>query len=265
MDLDRDTLEELAKAALERPSNAVFYDDRLFDTHGAMFSWAEQSDSIVDESNYLTALELIKGAAGDDADEHIIDGTERHFACGYMRVLYVQVYETYEDEECDCAPTWEHEDDCEHDEDSFYCELYCRIECDGEECLPDEPEFTAAFKEAAELVEYLRGGGAILDDSDYSERESAAFEEALKEAIEQAQRNYYDTCEQDDKIAERFYEDESTTHRNQWCHPDDVCWVTVAEEYEAARDEYFDELAYEIYRWNVLGYNPNQLELDFAV
>ncbi|ATI18776.1 hypothetical protein SEA_DAUDAU_75 [Streptomyces phage Daudau] len=266
MELDRETLEQAAQEALERPSNAMFWDDRLFETHGAVFHWAEYSDDILEESNYLTALDLIKGAAGDNADEHVIDGTSRHWACGSLRTIYVQVYETYEDEECECEPTWEHEDDCEQDEYSVYCQLYCRIECDGEQCLPEQEEFTPAFIEATKLALYLKEGGAILDDSDYCEREWEAFEKALKEAVENAQREYtlVDSCEDDDAIAQRFYEDESTTHRNQWSCPDDVSWEIVEEEYREARDAYFLEKATEVYRWNVLGYNPDQLELFAA-
>ncbi|MFD7259339.1 hypothetical protein [Streptomyces sp. NPDC059874] len=261
MELDRETLEKAAREALEQPSNAAFYDDRLFTTHGAVFHWADYGDDLLEESNYLTALGLIKGAAGDH-DEHVIDGTSRHWACGSLRTIYVQVYETYEDEECECEPTWEHEDDCERDEDSTYCQLYCAIECDGEECLPEQEEFTAAFIEATKLALSLQDY-PILDESDYSEREWEAFEAALKEAVEHAQREHtmVDTCADDEAIAQRFYEDESTTHRSQWCRPDDVNWDVVAEEYETTRDEYFLEKATEVYRWNVLGYNPDQLEL----
>ncbi|MFF3249715.1 hypothetical protein ACFYWP_01600 [Actinacidiphila glaucinigra] len=266
MELDRETLEKAAEEALTRPSDALFWDDRLFETHGAVFHWAELGDDLLEESNYLTALDRIKGAAGDFADEHVIDGTARHFACGSLRTIYVQVYETYEDEECECEPYFEHEDGCEQDEDSWYCQSFCLFECDGERCLPEEREFTKAFIEATELALYLKGGGAILDDSDYSEREWEAFEKALKEAVEHAQREYtlVDTCAEDDAIAQRFYEDESTTHRNQWSRPDDVNWDIVEEEYREARDAYFLEKATEVYRWNVLGYDPDQLELFAA-
>ncbi|WMI34798.1 hypothetical protein SEA_MARAV_76 [Streptomyces phage Marav] len=265
MSLDFDTLNEIAEQCLERPSDAMFWDDRLFTTHGAMFHWAELGDDLLEESNYLSALELIKGAAGDDADEHVIDGTSRHFACGSLRTIYVQVYESYEDYECECEPTWEHEEECAHDEDDFYCQLYCRIECDGEECLPEQ-EFTAAFKEAAEILVGLRDY-PIVDESDYSEREWNAYEETLKEAVEHAQGEYVllDSDEEAEAIARRFYEDEDNAHRQSWCRAEEVDWEVVAEEYAEARDAYFLERAYEIYRWNVLGYNPNQLELDFAV
>ncbi|AVO22560.1 hypothetical protein PBI_PAEDORE_77 [Streptomyces phage Paedore] len=261
--LDRETLNEIAAQCLTRPSNAHFYDDRLFDTHGAMLSWSEQSNDLMEESNYLTALGLIKGAAGDDADAHIIDGSERHFACGYMRVLYVQVYESYEDYECDCEPTWEHEDECAHDEDDSYCQLFCRIDCDGEECLPEQ-EFTAAFKEAAELVSYLQGDGAILDDSDYFEREYDRWLKDVSDALDDAQREYVDdTAEEEAAIRELVEYGDRIGDTNEGS--EGANWSLTKEIYADYRDTYFEEKAYEVYRWNVLGYNPDQLELDIAV
>jgi hypothetical protein len=265
MELDRETLEKAAEEALARPSDAMFWDDRLFETHGAVFHWAEYGDDLLEESNYLTALDLIRGAAGDDADEHVIDGTSRHWACGSLRTIYVQVYETFE-EECECDPYFEHEDGCDEDEESWHCQNFCLVECDGERCLPEEQTFTPAFIEATELALYLRDGGAILDDSDYSEREWEAFEKTLKEAVENAQREYtlVDTCAEDGAIAELYYQDEDNTHRQSWCRSEDVDWEVVEEEYREARDAYFLERATEVYRWNVLGYNPDQLELFVA-
>ncbi|MCY0933652.1 hypothetical protein [Streptomyces sp. H34-S4] len=256
MELDRETLEKAAREALTQPSDSSFWDDRLFTTHGAVFHWAERGDDLLEESNYLTALDLIKAAADDGrtdteiSDEHVIDGTSRHWAVGSLRTIYVQVYE---DVECEG-----------HYDDDRILESGAGLGeaayCDGS-CIT-EREFTAAFVEATELALSLQDY-PILDDSDYSEREWEQFEAAMKEAVEQAQRKYtlVDTCDQDDEIAQRFYEDESTTHRSQWCRAEDVRWATVAEEYKAARDAYFEFLAYEAYLWNVLGVHPDQLVL----
>ncbi|MFI5863544.1 hypothetical protein [Streptomyces sp. NPDC051546] len=307
MELDREILEKAAREALERPSNASFWDDRLFTTHGAVFHWAERGDDLLEESNYLTALDLIKAAADDGrpdtevSDEHVIDGTSSHWAVGSLRTIYVQVYV---DETPECA--WE---DCDGEAGNTawigeikgpsYCtqhigdglqllaegawvdavaelaEDYDDFEVpdalsqsvyEGKLALtkekPVEREFTAAFVEATELALSLQDY-PILDDSDYSEREWEGFEAAMKEAVEQAQREYalVDTSGQDDEIAQRFYEDESTTHRSQWCRADDVSWTVVEEEYREARGAYFLEKATEVYRWNMLGYNPDQLEL----
>ncbi|WP_438470754.1 hypothetical protein [Streptomyces asiaticus] len=275
MDLDRETLERAAAEALERPGSAMFYDDRLFTTHGAVFHWAERSDDLLEESNYLTALDLIRSAADDGrpdteiSDEQVIDGMSSHWAYGSRRTIYVQVYEdnVMRCRECDEVAAWAVSRK-KHGRRRFLCDSHKdRWDWDTERwglaarpAIRYRPKFTAAFVEATELALSLQNY-PILDDSDYSEREWEAFQEAMKEAVEQAQRDHDDSCEQDDQIAQRFYEDESTTHRNQWCHPDDVCWSTVAKEYGAARDEYFLEKATEVYRWNILGYNPDQLEL----
>jgi hypothetical protein len=226
MELDRETLEKAAAEALERPSNAMFWDDRLFATHGAVMSWAELGDDILDESNYLTALAEIQGAAGDDADEHVIDGTSRHWACGSLRTIYVQVYEG-ETSECSSGECWQEAEYVAYlgdVEGEGWCSQHIENGLDrladdaleeavrelgedsGDETeriwkakraltrqVPIRREFTPAFIKAVELALYLKGGGAILDDSDYSEREWKVFEEALSRAVEWAQRDYCDT------------------------------------------------------------------------
>ncbi|MFJ6183742.1 hypothetical protein [Streptomyces sp. NPDC092295] len=280
MELDRETLEQAAEEALTRPSNAMFYDDRLFTTHGAVFHWVERDDDLMEESNYRVALDLIKSAADDGqpgtavSDEHVIDGTSGHWLVGSLRTIYVQVYEdnVMRCRDCDEVAAWAVSRK-KYGRRQFLCASHKetwdygteRYGLPALEPIVYRPKFTAAFVEATELALSLQGY-PVLDESDYSEREWEAFEKALKEAVEWTQREHalVDTCADDDAISERFYEDESTTHRNQWCRADDVDWNVVAEEYEAARDEYFDERAYEVYRWNVLGYNPDQLELDFA-
>ncbi|MFE9254054.1 hypothetical protein [Streptomyces sp. NPDC006879] len=243
--LDRDTLTEIAERCLTRPSDALFFDDRLFTTHGAMFSWAELGDDILEESNYLSALSLIEGAAGDFADTHVIDGTSRHFACGSLRTIYVQVYETYE-EECECAPTWQHEDECERDEDSWYCQSFCLNECDGEQCLPDEREFTPAFIEAAELA-YGLLDYPIIDESDYSERESERFWKNIQEAIDDAHRGHWEDSDADrEAILERAAEELNELYGHE--ANAGVSWSRVAEIWNEHRDAYFTERGNEA--WN---------------
>lgn len=275
MSLDREILEEIAEKCLERPSDAMFWDDRLFTTHGAVMHWAERGDDILEESNYLSALELIKGAAGDDADEHVIDGTSGHWLVGSLRTIYVQVYDdnAMRCRECGDIARWVARRR-KSDRRRFYCEpckdaWYSNMESWNLSTTPAveyRPKFTAAFKEAAEILVGLQGY-PVVDESDYSEREWNAYEETLKEAVEHAQGEYVllDSDEEAEATARRFYDDEGNAHRMSWCRAEDVDWEVVAEEYKAARDAYFEERAYEIYRWNVLGYNPNQLELDFAV
>lgn len=101
-EVDTDVLERAAAESLTRPSDASFWDDRLFTTHGATLSWAERGDDILEESNYLMAEEAIRAAAGDDADEHVIDATIKHWLVGSLRQLFVQV----RDDAGDFTPAW---------------------------------------------------------------------------------------------------------------------------------------------------------------
>lgn len=202
MTLDRETLEQAAEEALKRPSDAMFWDDRLFNTHGAVFHWAERGDDLLEESNYLTALDLIRAAADDGrpdtevSDEQVIDGTSRHWLVGSLRTIYVQVY----------------------DEDG---------------------EFTPAFAKATELALSLQDY-PILDESDYSEREWKAYEETLSEALDHAEREYWSDTEQEQAaIRERFYE--GPAQHLDWHRAEDVDWDKVAEEYGKVRDAHFEE------------------------
>lgn len=269
MDLDRETLEEAAAEALERPSNAFFYDDRLFTTHGRVFGWRESHGDVLEESNYLTALALITAAADDGredtevSDEQVIDGTESHFANGRIRVLYVQIYEGGCPEECEGREEFSHEEFCGHDSEDRYCRMYCKHECEGECNGPRT--FTAAFIEATKLALYLQDG-AVLDDSDFSEREWKRFEENAQRALDEAQREYtWDTFEELTEIQNRIFQASELSELMGREANADVSWEKVAEIYADYRGAYFDELAYEVYRWNVLGYNPDQLELSIAV
>ncbi|MGW7434705.1 hypothetical protein [Streptomyces sp. NPDC054849] len=240
--LDRDTLTDIAERSLKRPSDAMFWDDRLFTTHGALFSWAELGDDILEESNYLSALALIQGAAGDFADDHVIDGSARHFAFGSLRTIYVQVYETYE-EECECAPTWQHEDECERDEDSWYCQSYCLTECDGEQCLPDEREFTPAFIEAAGLA-YGLLDYPIIDESDYSEREMERFRKNVEDAVDDVHKQHWDDSDADrEAIFERAYDALQDLYGHE--ANADVSWSRVAQIWNEHRENYFVERANE--------------------
>jgi hypothetical protein len=221
-DIDIDTLEEYAASGLERPSDAAFWDDRLYTTHAPVIGWAERGDDILEESNYLSALSLIEGAAGDDKDEHVIDATVGHWLVGSLRQLFVQVRDA-----------------------------------DG--------EFTAAFREAVELSEGLKDY-PVVDESDYSEREWKAWEENASEAIDQAQRDYPDdTDEESQEIRDRVQSSEELGETYGYESNGGVDWDKVADIYREHRDEFFLAKATEVYRWNVLGYSPDQLALPLAV
>ncbi|MEU7400065.1 hypothetical protein [Streptomyces sp. NPDC044948] len=248
--LDRDTLTEIAEKALTRPSDAMFWDDRLFTTHGAMFHWADNGDDILEESNYLSALALIQGAAGDFADDHVIDGSARHFAFGSLRTIYVQVYEgdVMRCRECDEIAAWAVSRK-KHGRRRFLCDSHKDCwEWESERYgLPAlapikyRPKFTAAFTEAAELA-YGLLDYPIIDESDYSEREYERFQSNLNEALEYVQRDFEDDSEQESAaISERAYEGGLGELLGEL---PDACVDTdkVAAIYREARDAYFTEL-----------------------
>lgn len=254
--LDRESLEEIAQAVLERPSDAMFWDDRLFTTHGAVLHWAERGDDLVEESNYLTALELIRGAADDGrydtevSDAHVIDGTSSHWLVGSVRTIYVQVYEddVMHCRECDEIAAWAVSRK-KHGRRRFLCDSH-KDRWDGDTeryglpALPSikyRPKFTAAFKQAAEIITALQGY-PVLDDSDYSEREYERWHSNVNEALSDAQGEYeHDTEEQTAEIADRCDGPLSDLYGHL---PDGaVDWGKVAEIYREVRDAYFTELA----------------------
>ncbi|MFD7976738.1 hypothetical protein [Streptomyces sp. NPDC059071] len=245
--LDRETLTEIAEHALTRPADAYFWDDRLFTTHGAVLHWAELSGDLLDESNYLSALDRIRAAAdagrpdAEVSDEHVIDGSSRHFAFGSMRTIYVQVYEGGCPSDCEGPGRFEHEEHCAQDENDRYCAMWCRVECDGECNGPRT--FTPAFVEAAEIISGLQDY-PFVDESDHSERENARFQSNVNEALAEAQREYgHDSEQQTADIGQRAYEELGELYGQ--LADGAVDSDKVADIYREARNSHFSELANE--------------------
>ncbi|ATE85177.1 hypothetical protein SEA_GOBY_73 [Streptomyces phage Goby] len=269
VNVDIDTVQEYADNALERPSDAAFWDDRCYTTHAPVIGWADRGDDILEESNYHSAKALIEGAATED--EHVFEGTAGHWLVGSLSQVWVQVYETRPEcstigceEESEYLATYtlasyDSEGFCaEHKEaleGAFLAELL-RIE------FEDHPrDFTAAFIEAVEIQEALKDY-PILDETDFSEREWERFEENSKEAIEEAQRSHpEDSIEDITEIENRIFSESALSDLFGYEGNAEVSWDAVADIYDEYRDAYFLERATEVYRWNYLGYNPDQLEL----
>ncbi|AKY03904.1 hypothetical protein SEA_VERSE_74 [Streptomyces phage Verse] len=91
VNVDLDTVIEYAERALERPSDAAFWDERCYETHVPVISWADRGDDILEESNFHTARDLIAGAAEDE--EHWFQGSAGHWLVGNLEQIWVQVYE----------------------------------------------------------------------------------------------------------------------------------------------------------------------------
>jgi len=219
-DLDDETLERAAEECLTRPSDASFWDERLYTTHGAVLSWAERGDDILAESNYLCVLEELRGVAvhddswvgggdgQDDPDDYVIDGTCSHWLVGSLRVIYVRV-------------------------------------------RGDDGEFTQVFRAATEIALSLKHDYPVFDESDFSEREWEAYEKAVGEAVDSAASDHVDDSDEDvAAIKSRLWTTDGAL-------PDydgpDVDWDAVAEAYDEIRDEHFAERAHEAWTAQIDG------------
>lgn len=160
-DIDGDTLTTFAVRALERPSNFGASDDRLYTTHAPTFAQAINSDGILAESNFATAKAELEGAEAHD---------------GRVRV--------------------EGSDECDGDDDSDVIDarighwaigpidqLFVRV------YAADGKTFTGAWRMAVSLLLALEDY-PLLDESDYSERESKAFEASLGYAFDDVERGH---------------------------------------------------------------------------
>ncbi|ANT41076.1 hypothetical protein BI024_gp72 [Streptomyces phage Nanodon] len=271
MNVDIDTVQEYADNALERPRDAAFWDSRCYSTHAPVIGWADRGDDILEESNYHSAKSLIEGAATDP--EHVFEGSAGHWLVGSLSQVWVQVYEARP--ECNtigCEEESEYLATFPHGEEGTYCEEHKEglegtflAELLGIEFEDLHRDFTAAFIEAVEIQEALKDY-PILDESDFSEREWERFEENCKEALGDAQREYEDdTIEDITAIENLIFEESALSDLFGYEGNAEVSWERVAEIYAEYRDAYFLERATEVYRWNVLGYNPDQLELDIVI
>lgn len=233
--LSDEDLREAAKEALERPSDAAFWDERLYTTHAPVLAWADRGDDLIAESNYLRVLEDLTAHAANaehfDAEAHeweeccrqegtaypgnceraegyLIDASIGHWLVGSLRQLFVQVYED-----------------------------------DGE-------TFTHVWREAVEIAYALRDY-PIYDEDDFNEREWEEFERVLGEALDWAERQVFD---------DRYGEDADRTEweteqliaslRDRidldmlgWCRADDVDERELAVQLRDLLDEHYEEEA----------------------
>jgi hypothetical protein len=249
MDIPDSEFIRIAKRALEYPGSFMRYDERIFDTHGLVFAWADRGDDLLAESNYHVMLEELRGVVAHEdntcTDEDLIEGSEGHWLVGHLSTIYVRVFE-------DCTV---HGEDCE-------------------DPALGHREFTVIFKEAAALLLKIEDY-PILDESDYYEREYAAWQANVWEALDSAiSKHSEDTeaewvafftlltfgaraCPGSNDVAQvdlwdLFSHGESS--------PDSVDWEAVQAAYDAVRDAHFERLALE---WVAAGHNvpANQLPL----
>lgn len=223
-DLDAAQVAKAAEEALTQPSHSAWYDDRYFETHGCVWAWADKSDDILAESNYHAALDALNGAVAHDesgASEERGDDVLDVTASHWL------------------VNTMRH--------------LFVRVYTDD-----SQTAYTPAFLEAVRLRDRYRDY-PVLDESDYSERESKAFDESVCDAIDAAARDYPDdTPAEQEAFAFLLSWDEG--HRDaiyQAGYPD-ADYDEVARVYALARSEHFEWLAQRCLPFAVSGVLPGQ-------
>lgn len=161
-EVTREQLEEAARECLTQPDNCAMWDDRLYKTHGPVYSWADRGDDVLDESNFHTILADLQGYAREESDD-VFDGSVSHWLVGSLQQIWVRVY----DEDGDFTPAFVRATEIAH-------------------ALRDYPVFDESDWSERELEvheEYLR---MALDDAVHewafdSEEESAAIRDAVLE------------------------------------------------------------------------------------
>lgn len=204
MDIDRADLDRAARAALTQPSDSHMWDERYYDTHGVTFSWADRSDDLIEESNYHAALAAIRGAA-----VHTGNDPDDH-------VIDASVNH------------WAY---------GSLRQLFVRV-------YNDDGSYTSAFTEAASLALFVRYEHPVIDDSDLSEREYDRFQSNVRQAVNDAQRDYPDDTPEESAAFERAtYNDEETSELLGREANGDVSRDAVAEIYKGHRNQHFEQRA----------------------
>lgn len=96
-------------------------------------------------------------------------------------------------------------------------------------------QFTQAWREAVSIGLFLRDEYPVLDESDYSDRETVAFEKKLDEAYQDAARKFDD----DDPVADYLKAGVYEAYREECDGFDEVDYHSVQGLYSDARDEFY--------------------------
>lgn len=241
-------------SSLDGPSNGYMNMDEGF---GVVYSYAPDAGDLIAESNYHATFDMVRSAAGDNADRDVQESSVRHWTYSYYDIILVRVYEPgYEPDR------WEHVD--EHPQDV------------------EDVRYTAAFLQAVKCAD-ARQNYPLLDESDYNQREYEAWEKEIGEGIAAAQRALDVEDDPDDEAEIRRVmfelideEGESAADAlggEDGYTPDNVDYDKVKEWYAKAREEMFARRVaafwgdpIEIHRdtpgsGTILFVDPNQLTL----
>ncbi|MFF4528167.1 hypothetical protein ACFY1P_02745 [Streptomyces sp. NPDC001407] len=223
-------------------------------THVEMFTWNDdRAGWIGDKSNFEVARDAIRTAADAGREDTEVSG-EHVYECGGgagawdTAQLFVQVYE----ETCPLGCLGTHTEDCKPN-----CDPY-EDECYGAECEGDcrGRTYTAAFREAVALAEYVKHQYPFLDEDDYDDQRREVFEKNLNEALDDVKLHYpYDTEDDHRSIVEHASDQLWDLKYNE---PDGYAdWDSVRDAYDAGRGEHFLALGREFMRNEI----PGQLAL----
>lgn len=224
-------------------------------THVGMFAWNDdRAGWIGDKSNFEVARDAIRTAA-DAGREDTEVSDEQVYECGNgtsawdHAQLFVQVYEGGCPADCLGAHTKECRPGCDP-----YVDF-----CDGDECEGDchgTRTYTAAFREAVALAEYVAKHHPFLDEDDYYDQRRELFEKNLDEALEDVKLHYpFDTEEDHQSIVEHASE---RLWDLEHYEPDGYAdWDEVRDAYHHGRTEHFLSLGREFMRNEI----PGQLAL----
>ena len=203
-DLSRAELEKMAREALTRPPSYINYDERLYNTHGAIIGWADRGDDVLTESNYLMALQRLEGviAHTDGEPDDVLDSSARHWLVGTLRTIFVRVY------------------------------------------TEDGSDFTPAFREAcailASLDQYPILDESDYSDREYTAWEAMVVDGLGQAAYE---HSYDSPAEQEAFIHLVLVTDRESLPDDVGYGPDEVSYSKLAELYERARNDHFEWLA----------------------
>lgn len=211
---DVDILRKAEDEAMQRPDNFAFFGDRdgdevPFETHAPVYSWADRGDDLVAESNFHVMLEELQGIDSDN----VYDTSESHWLVGSLRVIYVRVY----------GPP-------------------------AEFMSPDPVTlYSNAFRAAVDMA-HAMADYPLLDDSDFSQRESEAWMATVTDALDSAARKHNDTPEFEAGIWSLLvgYHNDGS-HLDLWdeishgdSSPDSVDWDAAQRVWDACRDTLYE-------------------------
>ena len=215
---NRDECVRLAKSVLATPPGFSSSDDRWFNTHAPVCGLTRDqrgSDHLA-ESNYHTALDMLRGAVAHDESgaseargDDVVETSMGHWGFGYLDVIMVRVY----------------------------------VSDDWPDQPEDEREFTPAFKEAVDIRAALESY-PVLDESDLSEREYNAWQEAFSEAFDRAARGFWDDTPAEVQAVWHLMTDRLTREGVEAVSPDGyrpdaLDWDRVEKLYRELRSEHF--------------------------